>query len=296
VPALEPPSILVLTLNEEANIASCLAGLAAFSDDIVVLDSYSIDRTVEIARSFAGVRVFQRAFDTEYMQRNYGLDQIPYKHPWLYVCDADETIPPDLAAEILQKINEPANAHVAYRLRYKNIFMGKWLRHATSQSVWITRLMQPQRVKYEVRATNVHPIVNGTTGELKGRFIHYSFSSGLKRWFQKHNFYSSREADEGVAVRRQGIGQWREMRRGDSMTRRRTMKNMAYFLKARALWRFLHSYILSAGWLDGTPGFHYCCMIAMYEYWIELKIRENENGWRDRTLAVSQRLLAEPRA
>src|SRR5207249_2857785 len=119
----ELPSILVLTKDEEVNIASCLATLA-FSDDIVVLDSFSTDRTVDIAQSFPNVRVVQRSFDTEYVQRNFGLHQIEYKHPWLYVCDADETVPPELAAEIVQRINDPLARHAAYRLRYKNMFMG----------------------------------------------------------------------------------------------------------------------------------------------------------------------------
>ncbi len=95
---LTPTSVLVLTRDEERNIASCLRTLS-FSDDVVVLDSLSTDRTIEIARSFPNVRVVQRAFDTEYMQRNFGLHEITYKHPWLYVCDADETVPDELVRE-----------------------------------------------------------------------------------------------------------------------------------------------------------------------------------------------------
>jgi glycosyltransferase involved in cell wall biosynthesis len=287
-----PLSVLVLTKDEEVNIGSCLGGLA-FSDDVLVLDSYSTDRTIDIARTFPNVRVVQRTFDTEYMQRNFGLHEVRYKHPWLYVCDADETVPDDLIEEIREKITDPAATHAAYRLRYKNMFMGKWLRHATSQTVWITRLMRPELVNYEVRATNVHPIVKGTTGDLKARFIHESFRSGLRRWLNKHNFYSSREADEGVRVRAGGWPKWETLVKGDSMSRRRTMKNLSFFLWGRALWRFLHSYLISGGWLDGTPGFHYCSMIAMYEYWIELKMREQRHGWQKRTAAMAERLLRE---
>src|SRR5215207_1257021 len=83
----EPPSVVVLTRNEEANIATCLRGLS-FTDDVVVLDSDSTDRTVEIARQFPNVRVVRREFDTEYKQRNFSLHGIEYKHPWLYICDA----------------------------------------------------------------------------------------------------------------------------------------------------------------------------------------------------------------
>src|SRR4051794_10705307 len=101
---IEPPSVLVLTKNEEANIGACLAALA-FSDDVVVLDSFSTDRTVEIARTFAKVRVVQRPFDTEYRQRNFGLHEVPFAHKWVYVCDADERLEPDLVEEILRVTN-----------------------------------------------------------------------------------------------------------------------------------------------------------------------------------------------
>src|SRR5439155_25965313 len=104
--------------------------------------------------------------------------------------------------------------------------------------------------------------------------------------------YSSREADEGVRVRRDARPSWNTLLHSDAMTRRRSLKNLSYFLKARALWRSLHSYWFSGVWLDGTPGFHYCCMIATYEHWIELKIRETEHSWQSRTLALADRLLA----
>lgn len=282
-------SVLILTKDEELNIADCLRSVS-FSDDIVVLDSFSTDRTVEIANSFPNVRVVQRTFDTEYMQRNYGFEQIKYKHPWVYICDADERVPDDLRNEILDTVQNPG-AHAAYRMRYKNFFLGRWIKRSSGYPVWLIRLVQPQLVRYEKRATNVHPIVQGTTGSLRAHFLHYSFNSGLKRWFYKHNFYSDREAFEAVGVRKLGIRKAGKLFSDDPMVRRRTFKNLSFFLKIRALWRFLFHFFLRFGFLDGLAGFHYCAMISMYEYWIEMKIIEQEHAWRQKTEQVVQRRL-----
>lgn len=271
-------SVLILTKDEEGNIAQCLDALS-FSNDVLVLDSFSKDRTIEIARGYPNVRVMQREFDTEYLQRNHGLHQGQYRNPWVYVCDADERVPEDLREELLAVARDAACPHVAFRLRYKNIFMGKWIRHASNYPVWLIRLVQPGRVRYEVRETNVHPIIDGTVGELHGHFIHYSFNAGLRRWFQKHNFYSDREALEAVRVRQKGLASLSTMRHPDPIIRRRAIKNLSFFLKGRAFLRFVLDYVFRGGFLDGVAGFRYCAMIAMYEYWIELKIREQERRW-----------------
>lgn len=294
-PARKTCSVLVLTKNEEGNIEECVRTLS-FSDDIVVLDSFSTDKTVELAERFANVRVLRRAFDTEFMQRNYGLHEVEYRNEWVYVCDADERVTPELAKEILERINEPAReaAPAAYRMRYKNIFLGRWIRHASSYPVWIIRLVRAKKVRYESRATNVHPIIDGTVGELQEHFLHYSFNKGLKPWFMKHNYYSDREAVEAVRVRATKPSLSSVLSK-DPMHRRRAMKNLSFFLPARQLWRFGHDLILKGGFRDGLPGMHYCMMMAMYEYWIGLKIREVERNWRQKNENVVAKMLSETR-
>src|SRR5262245_59816290 len=94
-------SVLILTLDEEVNLAGCLDSVA-WSDDVVVLDSFSRDGTVDIARA-RGVRLFQRQFDNYANQRNYGLRDITYKHEWVLMLDADERVPPELREEIAER-------------------------------------------------------------------------------------------------------------------------------------------------------------------------------------------------
>ncbi|MBC7834678.1 MAG: glycosyltransferase family 2 protein [Phycisphaerales bacterium] len=302
-PASPRVSVLVLTKDEGANICQCLEGLLAdgFSDDIVVLDSYSTDKTVELARRYPNVRVQQRAFDTEYVQRNFGLHEIEYENPWVYICDADERVPPELKREIALAVtaglpSDGPERPVAYRLRYRNIFLGRWIKRSSGYPVWVIRLVQPAKVRYEVRATNVHPIVDGAVGSLREHFVHYSFNAGLRRWFEKHNFYSDREAYEAVQVRKGGWPRLASLRSRDPIVRRRTFKNMSFFLRWRALWRFLYGYVMQRGFMDGSAGFHYCAMISMYEYWIELKIAEQERSWRGRNEQKVRALLGETEA
>ena len=122
-------SVLIMTLNEEKNLPACLASLA-WCDDIVVLDSYSTDGTVEIAQA-AGARVYQRAHDTESRQRTYGLKEIEYKYPWVYTPDADEVTPSDLRDEMLAIARDATRPESSFRIRYKNMFMGRWIKHSS---------------------------------------------------------------------------------------------------------------------------------------------------------------------
>lgn len=287
-----PPSVLVLTKDEEVNIAACLECLM-FSDDIVVLDSYSSDRTCEIASQFPNVRVIQRKFDTWSKHSNWALDNIEFKNPWVYYSDADERVTRELQQEILREINRAEQPNAAFRLRYKNMFMDRWVKRGGMYPVWIIRLFKPDKIRYEDREVNAHPVVQGSLGDLQEHFIHYSFNKGLLPWLHKHNSYSTMEANEAVRVRQEsltvavrkvtGAKNW-----GD---RRRAIKNLSFYVPFRNLARFFYMYFFRLGFLDGRAGFHYAAMISMYEWWIELKIHEHNGAWIEATERTAERLL-----
>lgn len=288
-------SVLILTKDEEINIARCLKTLN-WSDDIVVLDSFSTDRTCEIAQAFPNVRIVKRKFDTWSKHSNWALENIPFKHPWVYYSDADERVTPALRDEILATINDPSRDYVAYRLRYKNMFLGRWIRRGGLYPVWIIRLFRPDKIRYEDREVNAHPVVQGTLGELHEHFIHWSFNKGMIPWFIKHNSYSTMEAGEAVRVIRGSF--FKELatilRAKEPLVRRRAMKNMSFFLPLRNVARFLYMLIARLGILDGRAGLHYAAMISMYEYWIELKIKELQRKPHDKTTRLLYRMLGEP--
>ncbi len=264
-------SVLVLTLNEEQNLPRCLDS-ARWSDDIVVFDSFSADATVQLARS-AGARVVQRRFDNWAAHQNWALQNIRFKHPWVYYSDADEVVTPELRDEMLATVRAAGPEMAAYRLRYKNFFMGRWLSHCGIYPTWILRLFRPERVRWE-RLVNPVAIVNGCEGRLKSHFHHYTFNKGLNAWFDKHNRYSSQEAEESLKSLEHDRSWVGQLFTKNPVARRAALKELSFRLPCRPLLRFLYMYVLRLGFLDGVPGYHYCRLLLIYEYMIVLKMKE----------------------
>jgi glycosyltransferase involved in cell wall biosynthesis len=265
-------SILILTLNEEANLSECLQSVK-WSEDIVVLDSFSNDRTVKIAEEM-GARVVQRRFDNWSAHQNWALEQIPFKHPWVFYLDADERMTEELKNELALMAHDPSQTAVAYYCGRRNMFMGRWIRHAMPPGM-IMRLFRPSHVRFE-RLVNPVPVIDGPHGYLSGMLVHYNFSKGISEWIEKHNRYSQLEALEGMRL----IHQPSEVRPGllsaDRALRRRALKNLSFRLPWRPFLKFLYLYVWQRGWLDGRAGFTYCVLQSFYEYMIVLKMRELE--------------------
>jgi glycosyltransferase involved in cell wall biosynthesis len=263
-------SVLILTLNEEVNLEACLEAVR-WSDDIVVFDSFSIDRTVDIARSF-GARVVQRRFDNERDHRTASL-QVGFAHPWVYNPDADEITTPELRDEMQRTVADPGRPEVAYRVRFKTMFLGRWLRHSSLYPTWVVRLFRPERLSFE-RPVNLQYVIDGPAGRLQEHFLHYTFNKGLNAWVDKHNRYSWHEAEETLKALKQGRFPWRHLFSTDPVRRRRALKELSFRLPGRSTWRFLYMYVWRRGFLDGGPGLTYCRLLALYEYLIEIKIKE----------------------
>jgi len=261
-------SVLILTLNEEVNLPGCLESVA-WSDDIVVFDSFSSDRTVEIARS-RGARVVQRGFDNYAAQRNAALTQVPYRHPWVLLVDADERWPREMYEEMKEAISRNGEVSIYYFLR-KDMFLGRWLRH-TGYPTWAGRLLKLGDVTVQ-RAINEQYLTSGSKGYLKGHFIHHPFNRGVAHWLHRHNQYSSMEA-ETLAGETKGRLCLRDLFSREPAQRRRSLKQLAYRMPCRPAIVFFYLYVLRLGFLDGVAGLAYCRLRMIYEYMIDLKLRE----------------------
>jgi glycosyltransferase involved in cell wall biosynthesis len=263
-------SVLILTKNEEANLPLCLEA-ARWCDDVVVLDSGSTDRTVEIAETF-GARVYHRPWDTEPAQRAFSLS-LPFRHPWVYNPDADEIATPELIAEMLAVTGDASRPEVCYRVRRKDMFMGKWLRHSSLYPTWFPRLFRPERIRFE-RLINMAYVADGPEARLQEHMLHYSFNNGLDAWFAKHNMYSTAEALEAIRTTDAGRIRWCDLVFGSTAARRRALKDLSFFLPLRPLLRFVYSYVCRLGFLDGRAGLTYCRLLMAYEFMIDIKVRE----------------------
>lgn len=265
-------SVLILTFNEAANIERCLDSLSE-CDDVVVLDSFSTDGTVECVRS-RPARLFQRTFDTFAGQRNWAIDSVPFKHRWVMHLDADECMTPALHRELLTVTSRDDKS--AYLLANKLMFMGRWIRHASMFPYYQARLLKLGESRF-VQAGHGQTLDHTArgVGTLTEPYVHYNFSKGISDWLSRHNRYSSDEAHR-IASRSMPWGEALvgALRGASGQDRQQARKRLADSLPAKPLWRFLYLYIMRMGFLDGGPGFHYCLLMAFYDYLIVLKSKE----------------------
>jgi glycosyltransferase involved in cell wall biosynthesis len=263
-------SVLVLTLNEEINIGACLDALS-WSNDIVVLDSLSKDDTVKIAVS-RGARVVERSFDNWSTHQNWAVSSIEFKNPWVLYLDADERCTPELRDEVLKRATRDS-CDSALRIRRKDFFMGRWLKHAQLYPTWFVRAFRPDKIRYE-RLVNPVAIVDGTIGTLEEHILHYPFSHGISHWIARHNSYSDFESRELVKVREGAPQSSNKMFARDPGERRRALKDVFFRLPGRPLIKFVYYLVWRRGFLDGRAGFTYATLQAMYEYQIDCKYYE----------------------
>ena len=200
-------SIYILTYNEEIDIAPCVES-ALLSDDIIIVDSFSQDRTLEIASTYP-VRIVQHKFESHGKQRTWMLREVPSKYPWVYLLEADERMTPELFEECL--IATRQEEIIGYYVAERVIFMGKWIRHCTQYPRYQMRLFKKDRVWFTDYGHTEREVCDGKTSFLKETYPHYTSGKGLSRWLEKHNRYSSDEAEETIRQLSQGKVSWRDL-------------------------------------------------------------------------------------
>lgn len=273
-------SVLVLTYNEAVNLPDCLRSVA-WCDDVVVLDSYSTDRTVDIAHEF-GVRVVRRAFDDYASQRNFGLNQIDYRHSWVVMLDADERLPSDLRDEIISTVRAAPVELCLLRVRRRDYLYGKWIRRSSGYPTWFGRIARVGCVRAE-RPYNEEIKTDGKAAQLSGHLDHFPFNKGFHDWIIKHDRYSTMEASllySGAAVT------WRlgDLLRRDPVRRRSAAKGLLYAMPLRPAIVFVALYVIRGGMIEGRAGLTFGLLRAWYEFMIDCKRRELQR--RERHLPV----------
>ena len=268
-------SVLILTKNEALDLPGALSSVSGINgnqtDDIHVLDSFSSDATPAIVVR-AGVHLHQRAFDNYANQRNFGLT-LPFRYPWLLLLDADERVSPELSREILQQATL-AGSHVSgFQVRRRDFLFNTWLKHAQMSPYYI-RMVRAERSRY-ARAINEVIEVDGAILELAAPLDHFPFSKGISHWIDRHNKYSSMEAE--LIFKEQGFQnpRFRTAFFGtDFHIRRVHQKALFYRMPGRPFIKFFYMMFLRCAFLDGTAGVIYATLASFYEYLIVLKTRE----------------------
>jgi glycosyltransferase involved in cell wall biosynthesis len=248
---------IVTTLNEEVNLRSCLESLG-FCDRILLVDSFSTDGTLEIARSFPKVEIVQREYFGSAAQKNWAMDQVTT--PWLLILDADERIPEVLAREILALLEKGPEAR-AYFIRRENVFLDRIVRHSGWSTDKVVRLMERGVARYPNRRVHADLDPPGATPTLQTPMVHYTCRS-LGQYLEKlHRYAAWGAADLFRAGRHPGVAE----------------------LLLRPGWRFFRMYVIQAGFLDGRHGLVLCGLQAWSVFLKWAKVWEwdrfRRNGW-----------------
>lgn len=232
----EKLTVLVPAYNEEELIGDCLESVK-WADEVFVVDSFSTDRTAEIARS-CGARIVQHEYVNSATQKNWAIPQA--SHDWVLVIDCDERATPEAAAEI-RDILAKGPEKDAYRIARRSFFFGKEIRHCGWETDKVTRLFK-RDARYRDR--EVHADIDTTglsVGELKGTFLHYTTRS-FAQYFEKFGRYTTWAAND----------LFKKGRRAGFLS-----------LTVRPAARFFKMYFLRLGFLDGLHGLVLCTLAAM---------------------------------
>jgi len=221
-----PFSVVIITRNAATQLAACLESVS-FADEIVLVDSGSVDGTAELAAA-RGARVLQREWQGFGAQKQFAVEAA--RHDWVLCLDADERVSEPLQVSILAALAEPAAQ--AYTLARRNRFMGRWLRHGEGYPDWSLRLFDRRNARWSDDTVHEKVLTDSTVARIAGDLLHDSAET-LAAYLDKQNRYTSMQAEALFkAGKRAGVAQ---------------------LLLSPAL-RFAKFYFLRLGFLDGAAG------------------------------------------
>lgn len=269
-----PVSVLIPTLDEELNLPGCLASVD-WADEVFVVDSFSHDRTLEIARAH-GARVVQHAFEGYSRQKNWALDNLPFQNEWVLIVDADERVMADLRSEIERVVTSGGAGCDGYYLNRRFIFLGAWIRHAGWYPSWNLRLFRHRLGRYDNREVHEHLVLDGRVGYLQADLLHDD-QRGLEAFVARHNRYSTLEASARWKAQSKAPDRARlpVSLLASPVQRKRFLRERIWpSLPAKPVVLFTYMYLLRRGFLDGRAGVALCVFHAFQEFMVGLKLAE----------------------
>ncbi len=271
------PSVVILTYNSDLSIAVTLRSVLPLTDDIHVVDSFSQDRTVEIARGL-GATVTEHAFENYGAQRNWAIDTLPVRHGWQLHLDADERLTPALLAEILALPEDPPES--GFILPRLSMFLGREIRHGAFYPTWHMRLFRNGLGRCEMRKYDQHfYVLSGATRQLKGDMID-DLRMPLTEWTFRHNRWADAEVEQQTSG---SAGEERVDAKasGNVIERKRHLRKLYNDapLFVRPFGLFFYRYILRLGFLDGKEGLIFFVLQTFwFRFLIDAKTYERRKG------------------
>lgn len=255
-----PITAIIPTFNEEANIAAALDSVE-WAEEILVVDSFSTDKTVDIVKSYSNVSLVQHEYKNSATQKNWIIPQA--KHEWIFLLDADEYATEPLIIEV-KKVLQAGPEHDAYWIRRKNLFMGRKVNYSGWQNDKVIRLFKRDTCQYEAKNVHAEIISEGSVSQLNSVIMHNTYK-GLNHFIGKINWYSTWKAYDKIE-------------KGGPT-------NFFFNVIIKPWYRFFYHYILRLGILDGKVGFiisilnGYDVMLRGIKIW---RIRSGEKIEKDK--------------
>lgn len=278
-------TVVILTKNEEKNLRKCIESFRGIPKRIIVVDSYSTDSTVDVAKSF-GAEVVEHRFENHAAQFNWAIENLDIDTMWVSKMDADEEWLPELAEEIENKLYKLSDNVKGVILRRRVYFMGRWLRHGGKYPELLLRIFRAGYGMSEMKMMDEHLIItDGDTVTFENDFIDNNNKS-LEWWINKHNWYSNKEVlDRQMKTDNNSNESVNDTTTSFQAKMKRFLKNNGYYSLPkffRAHIYFIYRYYFRLGFLDGLEGKIYTFLQAYwYRFLVDAKMYECEkNGTR----------------
>lgn len=280
-------SVIVLTYNEEVNIERCLESIYGWVKNIFIVDSYSTDKTIEIAKKYTN-QIYQHPFKNHAEQFNWALRNLTIETKWILRLDADEIVMEELQIELKEKLYEFTDEISGLYVKRRVYFLDRWIKHGGYYPIWFLRLWRKDKAYCEERWMDEHiKIIEGNTVFLNNDIIDYD-KKNLHWWILKHNDYATREAIDILNLRynilKHKMTTVSANLFGTQEQKKRWIKEKIYVvipLFIRPFLYFIYRYFFKLGLLDGKEGLIRHFMHGFwYRFLVDSKIYEIEKASR----------------
>ncbi len=272
-------TVIILTFNEEENVSGALNSVAGWAREVFVVDSYSTDRTIDLALGYVGrgVRVVQHTFENYSKQWNWAITRLPVTGDWVLKLDADERVTEEFKREVEEVLTHASSELEGISFRRRIFFMRRPLNWGGVSQNHDMRMWRAGVARFEDRPVNEHALVDGRVVLLKA-YIDHRDTKSVSDWLDKHNRYASMEARALTAGNLTGEVPARLF--GAATERRMWLRKLYYLVPGRPVFYFLYRFLFRLGFLDGRVGFRFAFLHASFLYWIDLKRAEGRQTGR----------------
>lgn len=290
-------SVIILTYNEEKHIERCIKSLIPVVKEVFIIDSFSTDKTVEIAKNL-GAKIYQNPWTNYALQFQWGLDNCPITTQWVMRMDADEYILPELQSEISTKLPDVSNDTSGIYIKRRVHFKDKWIKHGSYYPIWLLRIWKYEDGYIEQRWMDEHiKLTKGNTIQFEKDLVDDNLND-LTWWTTKHNNYATREAIDILNIIHEFL-KYDEVDSnffGTQEERKRYLKKKYASLPlfTRPFLYFHWRYFIKLGFLDGKQGLIWHFLQGFwYRFLVDAKIYEIQKKSKELKLSLKDTLIQE---